>query len=571
MNELHVSPSGEDSAPGTPEHPLATLHHARDRARTLTGPVTVILHEGTHTLDHPLELTEADSEVTYRGRGEAVVSGGRTITGWRERDGVWRAEVGDLDTRRLTVGGRRAERASIGSIPGNVTRTDTGYVTDSTEPQRWANPADVEFVYTGVYPWTEARCPVAAVSGDDRSTTITMAQPAFGWANDLYNSAVPWEDAESHGPGLPTRVENGAAFLTEPGTFALDRTEPGRHVLLYRPRPGEHPEHTTVVAAALETLVNAIGTRDLAFRDLTFADATWLRPSRPEGFLHYHGTGFYDGGPIEKVSFGENAWVTVPTASKTIPANIVFTGTARVTVEDCRFTALGATALEFSGGTGALVRGNVFENVSGGGVAVGGCRGARVENNWIHHIGLDYPGSPGIALTAGHDTTIAHNQVNDVPHCGIVIGPGERTRVLRNLTVRTLSVLADGGGIYLSGPQGASHDDGALVQGNVISDTLTPYNFGLYTDYGASWVTVEGNVVRRGDNTAVLTVSPPLEHVVYRGNVWDADPVGAAEPPEGVTLEDDTTLTDPDAFDARTAGTTAMAGLEPGYRHLLSR
>ena len=86
-----------------------------------------------------------------------------------------------------------------------------------------------------------------------------------------------------------------------------------------------------------------------------------------------------------------------------------------------------------------------------------------------------------------------------------------------------MGVLADGGGIYLSGPQGAS-TNGAVIRGNVIGDTRTPYNFALYTDYGAAWVTVEGNVVRRADNTAVLHVSPPLENVVYRGNFWDADP-----------------------------------------------
>ncbi|GAA0934158.1 right-handed parallel beta-helix repeat-containing protein [Nonomuraea longicatena] len=571
MNEIHISPSGDDTAPGTPERPVATLHHARDLARKLDGPATVILHEGTHTLGSSLELTEADAETTYQGRGEVVVSGGRRITGWRELDGVWRAEVGDLDTRHLTVGGHRATRASIDAIPGNVTKTETGYVTDSIEPQQWTGQADIEFVYTGVYPWTEARCPVAAVSGDDRSTTITMAQPAFGWATDLYNSVVPWEEVEFHGLGLPTRVENAAAFLTEPGTFTLDRTEPGRHVLLYRPRPGEHPEHTTAVASVLETLVKATGTRDLTFRGITFADATWLHPSGPEGFLHYHGTDFYAGGTIEKVVFGEDAWVTVPKDTKTVPAGLVFADTTHATVVDCRFTALGATALEFAAGTGALVRGNVFENVSGSGVAIGGSRGTRVENNWIHHVGLDYPGCPGIAVTDGHDTTIAHNQVNDIPHCGIVVGPGEGAKLLRNLTVRTLSKLADGGGIRVSGPQGTSHADGALVQGNVITDTITPYNFGLYTDYGAAWVTVEGNVVRRGDNTAILLTSPPLEHVVFRGNVWDADPVGAAEPPEGVTLEDNTTLTDPDALDARTADMTARAGLEPGYTHLLNR
>ncbi|MCG5214644.1 right-handed parallel beta-helix repeat-containing protein [Streptosporangium sp. KLBMP 9127] len=578
MNELYVSPSGDDASPGTREHPLATLPRARelarDQARDQAGDAETVVHllAGTHRLAETLELTEADSGLTFRAEGEAVVSGGRRITGWRERDGVWLAEVGDLDTRQLHVDGRRVERAAIDALPGTATRTDTGYVTDSTAPQSWGNPADVEFVLRGVYPWTEARFGVASVDGDEHSTTITMAQPAFGWAIELYNSVVPWEGGgESYGPGLPTRVENGAGFLTEPGTFVLDRSLPGRHVLRYRPRPGESPERTEVVAPVLETLVKVTGARDVAFHGITFADVTWLRPSRPEGFLHYHGTGYYDGGPIEKVSFGEGAWVTVPGASLTIPANVVIDGAAGVAIEGCRFTRLGATALRFSGGaTDILVRGNVVEGVSGGGISVEESRGVRVENNWIHHVGLDYPGSPGIAVTASQDVAIAHNQVNDVPHCGIVLGSGKSTQVLRNLTFNTLKVLADGGGVYLSGPQGDSHDNGALIRGNVIRDTLTPYNFALYTDYGAAWVTVEGNAVQRADNTAVLQVSPPLENVVFRGNFWDADPVAWDDPPESVTLDDNHTLTDEQDFAARTASITAQAGLEPGYTHLLN-
>ncbi|MGC5014740.1 right-handed parallel beta-helix repeat-containing protein [Streptosporangium sp. DT93] len=601
MHELYVSPSGDDAGPGTSQRPLATLTRARDLIRDLVrdpardpirdpdggpardpariparaperdAPVVVHLLPGTHRLTETFELTEADSGVTYRGGdgGETVVSGGRPITGWDLRDGVWLAEVGDLETRGLRVGGREAGRAAIDGLPGTAVRTATGYVTDSAEPRNWGNPADVEFVLRGVYPWTEARLGVAAVEADGEATVVTMTQPAFGWAVELYNSVVPWEGGgESYGPGLPTRVENGTGFLTEPGTFVLDTSRPGRHVLRYRPRPGEDPGRTEAVASALETLVRVTGAHDVTFEGVTFADATWLRPNRPEGFLHYHGTGYYDGGPIEKVSFGEGAWVTVPAESLTIPANVVFEDAVRVTVEGCRFTRLGATALRFSGGTDVLVRGSVFEDVRGGGLTVTGSRRVRIENNLVHDIGLEYSGSPGLAVAGGEECTIAHNQVNDVPHCGIVVGPGRSTRVLRNLVFNTLKVLADGGGIYLSGPQGGSHDDGAVIRGNVVRDTLTPYNFALYTDYGAAWVTVEGNVVQRADNTAVLRVSPPLENVVLRGNLWDAAPVGWDDPPPGVTVEGDVVAADEADFASRAAGVVALAGLEAGHAHL---
>ncbi|MEV1240917.1 right-handed parallel beta-helix repeat-containing protein [Nonomuraea sp. NPDC050022] len=623
MTVFHVDPSGDDSWPGTAERPFASLHRARDAVRdlvrdpagtvtgdpvrtatgdiardpavTATGDVIVQLRAGTHVLTAPFELTEADSgrdghRIVYQAHGygtadqeEVVVSGGREITGWRIEDGVWLADVGDLDTRQLYVDGRRVERAAIDGLPGTVTMTETGYESDSAAPRAWHNPADVEFVYRGVYPWTEARCSVAAIAartdggvtagtdsdaitavttGTDggEASVITMAQPGFGWALDLYNSA--WEGNINRGPGLPTRVENDVTFLTEPGTFVLDRSRPGHHVLRYLPLPEEAPDRTRVVAPVLETLLRATGTSGVSFRGLVFADATWLRPGRAEGFLHYHGSGYYEGGPVDKVELVEGqAWVTVPRESARIPACVVIEDAVRVAVERCRFTRMGAAGLELTGGTDVSVRGCDFDTLSAGAVSVTGAVNPLVEDNWIHHTGLEFTGSPGIAVLGTKGCTVAHNQVEEVPHCGIVAGPAEGTRILRNLTVGTMGVLADGGGVYLSGPQGDSHENGAVIRGNVIKDTRTPYNFALYTDYGAAWVTVEDNVVARADNTAVLQVAPPLDNVVYRGNFWDADPVGVDDVPAGVTYEDNTTLPDEEKLAVATAAIQRDAGL----------
>ncbi|MET7466478.1 right-handed parallel beta-helix repeat-containing protein [Nonomuraea sp. NPDC005501] len=570
MTEIFVAPGGDDSGPGTRERPFATLDKARLAARAATGQVLVQLRAGTYTLAEPLELTAADSgrdgdRVVYQAHGygtpdqeEVVLSGGRRVAVREEPGGVWAAGVGDLEPRQLYAAGRRAERASIDGLPGAAAMTCTGYTTDSPEPLRWSSPGDVEFVHRGVYPWSEARCGVAAVTAEDGTTVITMAQPGFGRALELYNST--WQGQTSRGPGLPTRIENDAAFLTLPGTFALDRSRPGGHVVRYLPRPGERPED--IVVPALETLLRVTGARDVSLRGLTFAEAGWSRPGGPEGFLHYHGSGFYEGGPVDTVSLGEGVGsVTVPRASTTIPACVVLDGVARVTVEGCRFTRLGATGLGLYDGADVTVRGCDFDTLAAGAVTVTRTLDALVEDNWIHHVGLDFPGSPGIALLGTTGCAVTRNHVAEVPHCGIVAGPGRGTRIVGNLTTGTMSALADGGGVYLSGPQGDSAGNGAVVRGNVISDTRTPYNFGLYADYGAAWVTLEDNVVERADTTAILHVSPPLEHVVYRGNFWDADPLGADAPPPGVTYEGNTTLADEAELLAATAAIRSRAGL----------
>ncbi|WP_309113135.1 right-handed parallel beta-helix repeat-containing protein [Saccharothrix sp.] len=552
-SEVYVAPSGDDAAAGTFQHPFATVDRAQRAAREMPGEVIVHLRAGVYP--GPWVFTEEDAKTTYQAYGygtadqeEVVVGGGRAITGWHQKDGMWVAEVGALDTRHLTVDGRRVERAGIDGIPGNVSENPKGYVTDATLDWR----TGVEFVYRGAYPWTEARCAVEAVDGG----TITMKQPAFGWAHDLYNSS--WDGQTSSGPGLPARAENDPSFLREPGTFALDRSRPGHHVLHYLPRPGEHPTTTRVVAPERETLLSITGAQQISFRGLTFADTTWLRPATDRGFLHFHGSGYHNGGRIDTVVVVEGqSWLTVTGEPETVPASATLVDSSAIRFEGCRFTRLGATALGVTGGADVVVRGCDFDTLAAGALTLTDTHRALVEDNVVRRVGLDHSGSPGISVQDTVECTLAHNLVEDVPHCGIVAGPAKSTRILRNHVTGAMGVLADGGGIYIAGPQGTSHDDGARVHGNVITDTRTPYNFALYTDYGAAWVTVTDNVVRRADNTAVLHVTPPLDNVVYRGNVWDADPVGSDAVPDTVTYEDNTTLTDASALDAAESRTQA--------------
>ncbi|MFW5418619.1 right-handed parallel beta-helix repeat-containing protein [Nocardiopsis sp. CNT-189] len=554
-----VDPSGDDSGPGTAERPFATLERARDAA----GPGdTVVLRGGVHRLDRTLRLTGADSGVTYRAHGygtaeqeEVVISGGRPVTGWREGPGgTLLAGSPGPDVRRLRIGGRTAERASV-PIEGGFTRTATGYRFDDPAVAEWGD--GVEFVYRGVYPWSEARCPVARIRRDGGAAWVEMARPAFERAARLYRSVGDWDGQgvrEHSGADSPTTAENSPAFLTE-GTFAL-----AGGVLHYLPMPGERPDGA--VAPVLETLLHVQGARDVSFLGIGFADAAWSRPGSPGGFLHYHGNGHYDGGALVRVDVFEGAHVTVPGDQESMPGNVLVEESSRITLEGCRFTRLGAVAVEFRGaGEDNALRGCEIDDVSGGGAVVGG--GAvrhRVEANRIRRVGREYRGSPAVLVDEGtRDTVVAQNLVAEAPHAGIVVYGGRGAQVLGNLVHDTMQVLADGGGIYLSGPQGGSYADGALVRGNAVLDTVTPYNFGLYTDYGASWVTVQGNVVRRADAPVALEVSPPLEHVAFIGNFWDADPGPA---PGGVLLAENTAL-EPEAFDADPAAAAIVAAAGP--------
>jgi hypothetical protein len=168
----------------------------RTRTATMRRDIVVSIESGTYVLDAPLQLSAAAGDSGENGHrviyqaaryggadpADVTVSGGRTITGWsRAGGGAWRADVGTLETRQLYVNGVRPERAKLGAgLPGRLTTTDTGYIVDSTVPQTWENPEDIELSYrfNGVWPeqalyFTEPRCGVAAITGDESSSMTT--------------------------------------------------------------------------------------------------------------------------------------------------------------------------------------------------------------------------------------------------------------------------------------------------------------------------------------------------------------------------------------------------------------
>ncbi|NUS72423.1 MAG: DUF1565 domain-containing protein, partial [Corynebacteriales bacterium] len=318
MVDIYISPTGKDTNPGTRQEPFATLERAQLAAQQATNDVTIHLRAGTYPLSQTLTVNAPTKHhITYQAyehdktSEKVIISGGHVIVEWQQNHDIWETNIGERDARQLYVDGERVERASIQSLPENTHVTKTGYTVPTAEMPQWQTPSSVELVYRGVYPWTEARCGVSSVRHDTDSTVITMTQPAFTWAHELYNSA--WDGNTSSGPGLPTRIENDASFLT-PGSFAIDRSTPGQHILRYAPRADEDPSTTHVVLPALETLIRLTNVRNMSFKGLTFADATWLLPNRDQAFLHYHGSGYYNGtGEINKVVVVEDqAWVTVP-------------------------------------------------------------------------------------------------------------------------------------------------------------------------------------------------------------------------------------------------------------------
>jgi hypothetical protein len=513
--ELFVSPDGRDRWPGTQSRPFATLERAqravRARTATMRSDIVVNLRGGTYRLREPLRLSseagdsgEHGHRVYYQAYGygtpaheRVVISGGHRVTGWRRAadvDGAWRADVGDLETRQLFVDGRRARRTALGrGLPGEAIRVRTGYATRNTAPQSWRHPEDIELVFNGGkggLPYSEARCGVSRIRGDAEWSLITLDQPCFRNLKKAYEAEVP-----GAAPAAPTDVENSLSLLRKPGSWYLDRSRRGRHVVYYLPRRREDPRRVPVVAPVLQRLLVGAGTanaplHDMTFRGLTFSHATWLAPSKPTGFPQIIGSWFRSG----RKAFDR------------MPGHVAFRAAERIGIEGNRFSHLGGLALVLSRVRASnTVHGNVVADVSAGGVELRGPgAGNRIEDNWVHDIGIDYRSSIGIAVEDSPNATVAHNQVNDVPYTGIWGASPGGLRVENNLVFDAVQAVPDGGGIYLPSAQGTSFDDGAVIRGNVVHHAG---GTGIYPDVGADWLTLERNVLYRSDE-AVAGVEP---------------------------------------------------------------
>ena len=180
--------------------------------------------------------------------------------------------------------------------------------------------------------------------------------------------------------------------------------------------------------------------------------------------------------------------------------------------ENCHMHGTGIHALALWNGCRYLtVENNHFEDLGAGGILMHGAPfGAveeettgnnRIANNVIHKAGLRYSAACGILLTHAFGNLISHNDVYDIYYTGISAGWSwgyddsiTNSNVIEYNHVYDLGKgeLSDMGGVYLLGKQ-----QGTVVRGNLVHD-IKAYDYGgrgIYTDEGASYVTVENNVV----------------------------------------------------------------------------
>ena len=529
--QFHVSPSGNDSNPGTAAQPLATIQRAQQVVRDLRATplgsqqeVDVILHAGTYRLTNTLTFTDADSggagaPVVYSGAtGEEVsISGGRPISGtWTKTPGKPYCQIAIPDVQAgkwafnsLTVNGQSAvcarypnegekELRSFGPEPGGDARQSLVYQVGDFDPS-WTNQQDIDIVLMGF--WTGS---IHGVTSLDPSKRALRFQ----------SFAVRTVDAYERLPRYYLR--NVFEKLDSPGEWYLNKTT---GVLYYYPRPGEDLSTAEVIAPVMNTplvafrgnLAADVPVQYIQFKGIHFRDVD-TDLVRYNG-QYRQGHMFLDGA-ISATAFRQGLFDGCTFEHLGDYALNLADGCRDVTVQRCHFWDLGAGAMLI----GVTDLGTLQTRAGTASLEPGQAEPLRlvtnivVDNNIVHRIGTIWNGCYGIVNRFASGTRITHNEIFDT-HWD-AIGLDARWDNSTNTTVYSggnevaynylhdlgLRTQTDAGAIYQFGPLDTH------IHHNLIHDTFAyPYNTGfsgIYLDQTSCGALVERNIVYNLDGRA---------------------------------------------------------------------
>ncbi|MFC1677847.1 right-handed parallel beta-helix repeat-containing protein [Planctomycetota bacterium] len=561
--DFYVAANGSDENPGTIDKPFKTIDKARIAVRGkisdgLKNDVTVLLRGGTYQISEPIIFDQKDSgsqqhSITYANYPgeEPIISGGKKIANWKkDTNGRWKAKAGVYNFRQMYVNGKRAQRARGGTqsrpahyyygfhvrekqVPGGDLKGVkqwgdlknrsgvAGFRTADGGMAKWRNQNDIEFGFYSV--WCHMIAKVDSIVPDGSGAIVKMQQPTF------------WLLVNRDGKQIttPDYIENAFEVMDEPGEWYLDRPA---DTVYYIPKDGEDMTKAEVIAPAVQMLVLVKGViekpiRNLKFEGLTFAHGTWLGPSEA-GFTDMQWNFAMDLRPetliVRNNPSGSEIISNIHSQYIRSPAHVILEAAKSVDFERCVFTKSGGAGIDVQRGSqDNMIRGCEFYDLSGTAVQIGDVleddhhpkderqivKNNKVVNNYIHNIGVEYEGSVGVFLGYTDSTLVAHNEITDLPCCGISMGWGwgeedlggsekwpqpfnydTRTPATNNVIeynhVHNVTMIrTEGGAIYTN-----SDNNGSMIRGNHIHDNASRYG-AISTDIGTAGISFDDNLI----------------------------------------------------------------------------
>lgn len=510
----HVSPSGDDAAAGSAEHPFATLERGRDAARAgrriQDSPATIVLAAGIHPRTMPLELDARDSGLVIRGPADrsARLHAGRAIAPDSMRP-VTEAAVRDrlpeaarphvlaIDIRAAGCDSFAAPPLAYndgGSLPelfwndaplplarfpnaGHAVMErvlDRGEWTGARDrrrggtfiapldqggdwrPRRW--PVDEGVWLEGFWrvPWDPWTVRVAAI--DPAARSITHAAAIGGGIGSKFAPRGSLGDGKE-----PWCAVNLLEEIDRPGEWCLH--VPTQTVYLWPPADG--------VGDASRDLVIADRTTPLVrLRDASRVRLEWLTI---EGGLG-HGV---------EVTGGADVVLAGCLLRNLGGSGAIVTGGHRHVVRSCDIRTLGAAGIMLAGGDRHTLQPCGHEAINNDVSDVG-----RRRKTWAAaiHVGAQH-GQFAAGDAVG--CRVAHNFLHDLPHAAVLYGGNDNLFELNRIR-RVATASADVGAFYTRQDWTSR---GNLLRHNLVLDS--PRANAFYIDDGDSGDRIEENIVVR--------------------------------------------------------------------------
>jgi hypothetical protein len=532
---------------------------------------------------------------------------------------------------------------------------------------------EVRFVWNPAVPtdWEESECPVASVTATavvmaqpcwndltNKEATVYGGNSSNVTPYNLNLNTAPTEIQDTY---VPSTGANPPAA----GEWYLDQSA---NELYYVPAAGQDISKLDIELPRTQSLLTVAGTLNkpvshLSFSGLAFEGTTWAQPATDAGFAQVQAnldvtqSEVTTDGVTQPATQGECDFATpvagsCPWGAFSEPAaSVVLSAARQVTFSGDTFADLGAIGLKVEyGSDDNLVQGNTFTQVAGSAIWLGcsgdpnpgaaddpaatviadcsansaasakdaiGAGGVNeimtgntVDNNLIYRDGYGYIGAAGITMMFTRHTTIANNEMFDLPYDAITSGAwqghvdvpqngepvteyynttsniNEYNAITDNVFNRVMQVYGDGGAIYTEGHQGptrynadgsineqASLASGLTISGNVGDNDSANYQYFCAPDVGSQWITVSGNVEwnapASGDAYSMSSHWPDSPTAVYTestGN-WFANPDDTPSSP-GIGVN--TTIPNTPGVSDLPLKVIGDAGLSGSYRALES-
>ncbi len=555
--QIYVATNGTDLNNGYLSQPKATLQAALRQARELRrlkdpaikNGIHIIMSGGNYFFDEPLFIrpedagtVESPTWIEAAPGEQPVISGGVPIANWSKAPtnipGITKAAKGKLwvadmpliggrntEIRQLWVNGQKATRAKDAN--GDTMNRILSW--NKKEQTCWIpgpktnlkNVAGLEmFIHQW---WAIAILRIKSVEIHGDSTKLSFHQPESRVQSE-HPWPAPWISKETGNSAV--YLTNALQFLDEPGEWWLDMST---HKLYYWPKDNENLATASVIAPSLETLVKIEGTIDhpvsnIYFKGINFEHTGWLRPSLYGHVPHQAGMYMTDAyrlktpGTPDKKTLENQAWIGRPAAA------VEINYADNTSFENCRFEHLASTGLDYHKAVhDNTIKGNLFKDIGGTAILAGVysdeateihlpynpkderevCSGMQISNNLVTNATNEDWSCVGIGVGYTRNTTIEHNEIENVSYSGISMGWGwsPTASAMRNNKIIANKIHHFGKHNYdCAGIYTLSAQPNSLISENYVDSIYkAPYAhlpthwFYLYTDEGSSYFTVKDN------------------------------------------------------------------------------